>query len=146
MFFNLWKDGYKISQQRLLHERDKAIQYSPNHIFMHSFKQARVAQDATMDALLLMVEQSSNKCLQHAIDKNQRLIGELLIKMIIESKYPINPPDINKKELNQQQCINNNDNGCQTNNSGRRRKSNTKAVNHNSETLNSNQKQAMNTV
>lgn len=70
---------------------------------MHSFEQARVGQDATLDALLLMAEQSSNKCIQHAIDKNQRLIGELLIKMIIKSKYTINcnPTDINKKEFNQ---------------------------------------------
>ena len=68
-----------------------------------------------------MVEQCSDKCLQHAIDKNQRLIGEMLIKMIIQSKYTnAYSNDETKNDSNQQHNQNKNNN--RSNKSNKRRK------------------------
>ena len=91
-----------------------------------------MGQDATMDALLGMVEQCSNKCLQYAIDKNERLIGELLIKMIVKSKYDKTSIDnilhknkSNHKQYNKNKNKNNNSN---KNKSQKRRKKQLKTL------------------
>ena len=111
-----------------------------------------MGEDTTMDALLVMVEQCSSKCLQHAIDKNGRLIGELLIKMIIKSKYNKNSIDniFNKNKSNQKQHHknknqnknkNNNNNNVSTKRGrgrGKRNKSNSNVIN--SKTMNDNDK------
>ena len=86
-------------------------------------------QDATMDALLGMIEQCSNKSLQHVIDKNERLIGELLIKMIIKSQYDKTSIDniFHKNKSNQKQCNKNKN----KNNNSNKNKSQKRDVDHN---------------